>query len=404
MRKIALVIFAALLLTISCSQKPEPSQTAPIIQGVKIETVQASAVDDYYEAVGTVRAKHSSVIAARIMGNIVALHVREGDRVRVGQTLVEIENRDAGIQIQKSQAGVREAQGSLDEAARNIRAAESARAAARANETLASTTLNRYQTLFERHSVSPQEFDEVRAKHEVAAAESEGADRLLQATKAKLNQMLARIDQAKAEVSTARVSSSYARLTSPINGIVVAKQADVGSMAMPGAPLLSIENDSDYQLELSVEESQLGKIHLHDQARVEIEALGNRELACSVEEIFPASDPASRSYLVKVGLPNVAGAQLRSGLYGKARFISGQRQVLAIPQTAITQRGQLVGVFVVDQSGVARLRLIKTGKTFGDRVEVLSGLNGGEQIVVDSVASIGDGTRVRESAPTKAGQ
>ncbi len=402
MNRIAFVICAAaLLLMISCSKQPETGKTTPIFQGAKIETAQLSTVDDYYEAVGTVRAKNGSVIAARVMGNIVALYVREGDRVRVGQTLIEIENRDAGIQIQKSQAGVREAQDALDEALRNIHAAESARSAARANETLATTTLNRYQTLFERHSVSPQEFDEVRAKYQVASAESERADRMLQATKARQNQVLARLEQARADVSNARVYAGYARLTSPINGIVVAKQGNVGSMATPGAPLLAIENDSEYQLDVSVEESQLGKIHPHDHARVEIETNGDRELMCTVAEIVPTADPNSRSYIVKLALPNVAGTPLRSGLYGKAQFISGQRQALAIPPAAITQRGQLVGVFVVDQSGIARLRLIKTGKNLGDRTEVISGLNSGEQIVVDGVFSIQDGTRVREAVPTK---
>lgn len=387
---------AALLLMISCSKKQEALQSAPMVQA-RIETLQASAVDDYYEAVGTVRAKDTSVIAAKIMGNIIAVHVHQGDRVHRGQTLIEIESRDAGIQIQKAQAGVREAQDTLDEVDRNIRAAESARAAARANEALASATFGRYQTLLDRHSISPQEFDEVHSRLEVAKAESERSDRMLQAAKARQNQVLARIEQAKADVSNARVYAGYARLTSPIDGIVVAKQANVGSMAAPGAPLLSIENDSHYQVEISVEESQLGRIHLHDQARVEIEALGKQEITCPVEEIVPASDPGSRSYIVKVGLPNIAGSQMRSGLYGKAQFISGQRQVLAIPQTAITQRGQLVSVFVVDQSGIARLRLIKTGKVFDERVEVLSGLNAGEQIVVSSDASIQDGTRVRDT-------
>src|SRR6266545_8283228 len=255
MNRIAFVsCAAALLLMISCSKQPETGKTTPIFQGAKIETAQLSTVDDYYEAVGTVRAKNGSVIAARVMGNIVALYVREGDRVRAGQTLIEIENRDAGIQIQKSQAGVREAQEALNEVERNINAAESARAAARANETLAGTTLNRYQTLFDRHSVSPQEFDEVRAKFEIARAESERSDRMLQATKARQNQVLARIDQAKADVSNARVYAGYARLASPINGIIVAKQADVGSLATPGAPLLTIENDERYRLEVSVEE------------------------------------------------------------------------------------------------------------------------------------------------------
>jgi len=402
MKRLTFVVTAiALLLSISCSKKVETPQATPIVQGTKIETVQASALQDYYEAVGTVRARNSAVIAARIMGNIVALHVREGDAVRAGQTLIEIENRDAGIQVQKAQAGLRESQDALEEVERNIRAAESARTAARANETLASTTLKRYQTLFERHSVSPQEFDEVRAKYEVASAESERADRLLQANRSRQKQVLARIDQAKADVSNAQVYVGYSRLTSPINGIVTSKQTDVGYMVTPGAALLTIENTANYQLEVAVEESRLGTIHLHDQAQLEIEAIGTKGLTGSVDEIVPAADPNSRSYIVKVGVPLVAGAQLRSGLYGKARFMTAQRQALAIPQQAITQRGQLVGVFVVDQGGVARLRLIKTGKTFAERVEVLSGLTEGEQIVTEGLSSIQDGTRVREAPATK---
>src|SRR5688572_15875145 len=158
MKRITLIVGCiTLLLLTSCSKKTETSQTLPIVQGAKIETVQPTSVDDYYEAVGTVRARNSSVVAARITGSIVALHVREGDTVRAGQTLIEIESREAGIQVQKAQAGVREATDALDEANRNIRAAESAREAARANEKLANTTFNRYQTLFARRSVSRSE-------------------------------------------------------------------------------------------------------------------------------------------------------------------------------------------------------------------------------------------------------
>jgi RND family efflux transporter MFP subunit len=403
MKRIILTVgaMALLLLLISCSKKPETSQQIPVVQGARIETVQPASVDDYYEAVGTVRARNSSVVAARIMGNIVAVHVREGDTVRAGQTLIEIESREAGIQVQKAQAGVRESQEALEEVDRKIRGAESAREAAQANEKLASTTFNRYQTLFARRSVSPQEFDEVRARLEVARAERDVADRSLQAARAQQKQVLARIDQAKADVSNARVYVGYAKLASPINGIVVSKQTDVGYLATPGAPLLTIENNSRYQLEVAVEESRLGTIHLHDQAQLQIEALGTTELTGSVEEIVPASDPNSRSYIVKVGVPNLAGGQLRSGVYGKARFISGQRQALAIPKTAISQRGQLTGVFVVDQSGLARLRLIKTGRALGDNVEILSGLNAGEQIVIAGPATIQDGARVREAAPVK---
>lgn len=397
MKRVVFMILAALLL-ISCSRKAQPDQPAAIVSGLKMETLQTSLVDDYYEAVGTVQAKNRSVVAAKVMGNIVALHVREGDTVRAGQTLIEIDNRDAGIQLQKSQAGMREVQDSLEEVERNIRAAESARAAAQANEKLTKSTLDRYQTLFQRRSVSPQEFDEVRTKYEIAKAESERADRLLQAAAARQNQMRARIDQAKADVANARVYAGYSRITAPIDGVVVSKQADVGYMATPGMPLLTIENNSRYQLHASVEESRLGTIHLNDQVHVVLEALGNTDLLGTVEEIVPAADPATRSYIVKVGLANAGDIHLRSGLYGKARFVTGQRKILSVPQTAIAQQGQLTGVFVVDQSGVARLRLVKTGRVVGDRVELLSGLNDGEEIVSEGIAPLRDGVRVREAS------
>ena len=396
MKRVVFVILATIM-TIGCSRKAEPEQPATILSGLKIETLQTSLVDDYYESVGTVQAKNRSVVAAKVMGNIVALHVREGDTVRAGQTLIEIDNRDAGIQLQKTQAGMREVQDSAEEVERSIRAAESTRAAAQANESLAKSTLQRYQTLFERHSVSPQEFDEVRARYEVAKAESERADRLLQATAARQNQVKARIDQAKADVANARVNVSYSRIVAPIDGVVVARQADVGYMATPGMPLLTIENSSRYQLQASVEESRLGAIRLKDQVNVLLEALASTELKGTVEEIVPATDPATRSYIVKIGLPDTGDLHLRSGLYGKARFVVGQRKILSVPQKAVTKQGQLVGVFVVDQSGVARLRLVKTGKIIGDRVELLSGLNEGEEIVSEVITPLQDGTRVRET-------
>ena len=394
MKRVVFVTLA-ILMSISCSRRTEPEQPAAIVSGLKMETLQTSLIDDHYEAVGTVQAKNRSVIAARVMGNIVALHVREGDTVRAGQVLIEIDNRDAGIQLQKTQAGMREVQDSLEEVERSIRAAESGRAAAQANEKLAKTTLDRYETLFQRRSVSPQEFDEVRAKYEIAKAESERADRLLQVTAARQDQMRARIDQAKADIANARVYVGYSRIAAPIDGVVVTKQADVGFMATPGMPLLTIENSSGYQLHASVEESRLGTIHLKDQVHVVLEALGNADLMGTVDEIVPAADPATRSYIVKIALVN-GDIHLRSGVYGKARFVTGQRKILSVPQTAVSQQGQLAGVFVVDRSGTARLRFVKTGTTVGDRVEVLSGLNEGEEIVSEGIASLRDGVRVRE--------
>lgn len=395
------VVILALAGASSCARKQEqPTTTAPMVQGVKIETVAQQSVDESYEAVGTVRARNSSIVSSKVMGNIVAMRVREGDTVRAGQILVEIDSREARIQAQKSGAGLVEMNGALDEVGRSIKAAESAQTAAEANRRLAASTLRRYQQLLDRQSISPQEFDEVRARHEVADAEAERAGRLLQSLEAKRRQALARIDQAKADVAGSQVYSSFTRIAAPISGVVVSRQADAGYMAAPGAPLLTIESGTDYRLEAAVQESQINKIHLRDQVRVQIDALGQQELAGAVVEIVPASDPASRTYLVKISISAPGGNQqiIRSGLYGKARFITGQMQAITIPRKAVVERGQLTSVYVVDQSGIARMRLVKTGKTYRDRVEVLSGLKEGEQIVVDGVEAVNDGSRVREAA------
>jgi multidrug resistance efflux pump len=204
------------------------------------------------------------------MGSIIAIHVRPGDRVRSGQIIVEIDSRDATAQIQKANAGMREAESALDEIERNLQAAGSGRAAAEANLALTASTYHRYKALLERRSVSPQEFDEVQAKYKVADAEAERATRMLSSLVAKKNQVLAKIDQAKAEVVNAQVYASYGRVASPINGLVIAKQAEVGTMAAPGTPLLTLEDDSHYRLEASVEESHIRSIHVKDRCKCEL--------------------------------------------------------------------------------------------------------------------------------------
>jgi membrane fusion protein, multidrug efflux system len=382
------------LLGAACAKKHEAStERPPVVQGVQTVKVEAGAVEDFYEATGTVRSKTTTVLSSKVMGSVTALRAGEGDRVRAGQVVVEIDNREAAAQLQKAQAGLREAQEAAAEVEQAISAAESAKAAAEAGRKLAASTFARYQTLLERKSVSPQEFDEVKAKQQIAEAEAERADRMLQTLVAKRKQVQARADQARADIAGAQVHVGYARVVAPISGVVVSKQIEVGATATPGAPLLTIEDDSRYRLEAAVDESQIGRVRLHQRATVRVDALGGEELSGTVAEIVPAADPASRSYAVRIDLPVRQG--LRSGLYGAARFTTGERRAITVPSKAVVERGQLVGVFVVDANGVARLRLVKTGKSVGDRVEILSGLSDGERVVVGGVEKVGDGNRVQ---------
>jgi RND family efflux transporter MFP subunit len=185
-----------------------------------------------------------------------------------------------------------------------------------------------------------------------------------------------------------------------MNGVVTSKQAEVGLLAAPGVPLLTLEDPSRYRLEASVEESMLKRVRLGTPVQISIDALGPQELSGKVTEVIPTSDPASRSFTVKIDLAEEKGRYgnppaLRSGLYGRARFSVGQKEMIQIPQKTLLQQGQLVGVFVVDSSNVARLRLIKTGKRYGDQVEVLSGLNDGERLLVEGMEKVREGDRVQ---------
>lgn len=382
----ALLTFTFFVTACGNSTKPREATTEPpVVSGAKLVTVQSLNVPDTYEAVGTVRSAVTSVIATKMMSPVREIRVKEGDRVQVGQVLMLLDDRDVAAQVAKARAGQAEVKQAMSEVEQNIVAAD-------ANRRFASTTYNRFKELYEKKSVSRQEFDEVESKQKAAEAS-------YQAALARKNQVLAKINQSKADVTNAEVYAGYSRITSPIQGIVTAKQIDIGQMASPGIPLLTVEDDSRYRLEAVVEDSQAGRIRLKDPVQVEIEVAGPTELTGYVAEIMPASDPASRSYTVKIDLPqrtmkSESSTALRSGVFGKARFTIGQKQALIVPSRAIVERGQLVGLYVVDDSNVAHFRLVKTGKHYGDGVEILAGLLSGEKVIAESTGPAVDGARV----------
>jgi len=390
-----ILIGCAAALFLSCGSKEDFSKTAPVPQKVKIEKVQASPLEDTYEAMGTVRSKTISVLSSKVLGRIVSIPVREGDRVKAGQLLVEIDDREMKAQLQKSRAGLKETQYALDEIEKAIRGGEAEKKAADARLALASSTLDRFKGLFERRSVSSQEFDEVQTKNTAAKADADQASERLQALLAKKNQIIARIDQAKADTANAEAFLSHTRILSPIDGIVTTKPADLGQMAAPGTHLLSVEDESHYRLEALVEESRISRIHLGDTVSVSIDALGQKPMAGQVSEIVPALDPASRSTIIKIDLRAPDSSTLfRSGLFGKARFNTGAKQVLTVPVQSVLERGQLTFVYVVDPAKIAHMRLIQTGKRYGDRVEILSGLSERDQVVLEPLPAVKDGAAV----------
>jgi multidrug efflux pump subunit AcrA (membrane-fusion protein) len=386
-------LLLALGMLAGCSEKKEPpraeAERSPVA-GVRVERAGRQIVAEMIEPVGTVRARKQTVLSSKIVATVIAVHVTEGQRVSAGDLVVTLDDRDARAQVERAEAGLREARSALEETERSLRAADRAIEAASAERDLARSTLARYRQLLYRELIAPQQYDEVAARARGAAAEVERLEETRAALLARRSQTAARIEQAEAEVRAAGVTLGYARIQAPIAGVVVAKPVEVGNLAAPGVPLVTLEEER-YRLEVLVEESQMRAVRPGQSVVSVIEALG-AERAGPVVEIVPAADPASRTFVVKIDLPPLPG--LRSGLFGRARFPVGAREILAVPLGALVERGQLQSVFVVEADGVARMRLVKTGRRLGDRVEILSGLSEGEQIVVEGADRVSDGRRV----------
>jgi len=264
---------------------------------------------------------------------------------------------------------------------------------AEANRHLAEVTFGRYKELFERRSATAQEFDEAQSRLKMATSELERAKASVQVVLSKKKQLNARIEQANADIAATKVFQGYSRIVSPVSGIIVKKFAESGSTAGPGVPLLSIEDNSQYRLEAGVEESRSKHIQIGNRVNVRIDALGQGEFFGTVAEIMPTADAASRSYTVKIDLP--ANPLLKTGLYGLARFPAAQKEAITVPASAMVERGQLTGVYVVAADGTAQFRIITAGKTSEGMVEVLSGVSEGDEIVTSDAATISEGTRVR---------
>lgn len=372
-------IAAGVLALTACSSKDpvtEPSATA----SARTEVVKAATIDDVFEATGTVHSRTSSNLAAKMMGNVVAIHAVEGDRVHAGQLLLTIDARDVAAQLSKANAG-------RDEIDRAIASAAAGASGAEANQKLAEATYNRYVALKERRSVSPQEFDEVEAKYRGATAQLESA-RQMQAS------LVAKRRQVDADINAAKTYVSYANITAPIDGVVTAKFVDVGAQAAPGMPLLRIEDERNYQFEVTLEESQLGKVHKGQDVTVRLDT--GAELPGKVSEVSPALDPMTRSYSVKIDLP--ANPALRSGIYGRALIPVGTKTAVTVPATSLVHNGQLTFVYVVGKENNASLRLVQPGASSAGRVEILSGLDGGERIVAEGVAQLREGMKITGSA------
>jgi RND family efflux transporter MFP subunit len=307
-----------------------------------------------------VRAHTASTLSANVVGTIVRVGVGQGDRVQVGEALVEIDSRESRASVERARAGESELDHAIDAAA--------------ANAQLAETTYRRMEALRPRGSASQQEYDEARARHLAA-----------QADLARLNTSRT---AARAAVTQAAAVLDYTIVRAPISGVITARFADPGAQAAPGVPLLAIEDEQALRVDATVPED----LHLQPDTRVAVEANGDA-VDARVVRIQPSVDSNARSALVQLELAR----PLRAGSYVRVSFPVGERTVIVVPATALVRRGQLTSVFAVGKDNIARMRLVTAGVTNDAGLEILSGLEAGE-VVVSAPARVRDGALVRSGS------
>jgi RND family efflux transporter MFP subunit len=356
-------------------------QKAEVVQGLRAQKMQLQNVANELEAPGSVIAQSTAQVAARTMGTVLLVAVREGDNVKRGQVLAQLDERELSAHRSAAQAASRGASAGVVQATKAV-------AAAQAQADVMKKTYDRYIYLKEQKSVSPQEFDEVAAKQEAAQANLEQA-------KAALSQSEAGVAQAESEAGAAESVASYARIVAPFDGRVIRRSVEPGSLVSPGMSLFVVEDTSRYQLEATLPAEALAAVKKNTLARVQLDGLSEKSFTGKVAEIEAGADPTSHTLKVRVDLPKESGVQ--SGMFGRAYFAQGEKRALVLPAEALVSRGQLRGIYAVDDTGLIHWRVLTLGKSTGNQVEVLSGLNEGEVVVLNPGSQELDGKKAATS-------
>jgi membrane fusion protein (multidrug efflux system) len=301
---------------------------------IPIYTVSAVTAPQVAEAVGTVQPQFKTTVSARVVANIIELPVAAGQHVRRGDLLVRLDDRDMRARRQQAQEALRRAE---------------------ATKELAQSDYERDKALFEKAVIPKSEFDQTTLRLKTSTADVAG------------------LQQAEHD---AQVTLGYAVIRSPYDGIVVDKLSDVGDLAAPGKPLLTLYESGRLWLEAAVPEEQAGDLHIGQTYQVRLDSL-DKQMEGRLVEIVPSADTSSRTVTARVRIPRTEN--VFPGLFGRMLIPVGELERVMIPQSAVLRVGQLTMVDV-DESGTLRRRSVQVGRQIGDQVEILSGLVPGEKV------------------------
>lgn len=340
----------------SCSggeEKKKASDEKPVM--VSVATASSGAQQSVI-ASGQVEAAQTANISTRVMGRITNIYVKAGDKVNKGQLLASISDEDIRAKKAQTEAMISEAEAAFASAQKDY---------------------DRFNNLYKQQSATAKELDNVTLQY---------------------NSAKARVEAAKQMRSEVNASLAYSSLTAPFSGVVTQKLAEVGNIASPGMPLLTIEQNGILQVSASVAESDISNIHLGDAASVLIKSTG-KSFEGKIIQLNPSSQFTGGQYIVKISIPEEAKKDLYAGMYVSVTIPLKETKeikndMVLVPLSAIVNRDELTGIYTISANNTALLRWIRLGKIYGDKAEVISGLSKDEKFILSAESKLYNGAAV----------
>jgi len=346
-------IFVLPLLIISgCQEDPDgypPPQSKDFT--IPVMRVQVEEIPRLYRVPGSIKSDERIQISSRITGYLQKISVYAGDRTTKGAVLVEIEPTEVEGAISRAKAALDSAKTALRDTERDV---------------------SRLSRLLAKGITSNEKYRKAKVIRDVARST---------------------LADSKAALDTAMAGRKYASIISPINGIVVSRHKQVGDLATPGVPVLTIESRTKLLFKTAVAERRISHVRTGDKVRVVIDALGDMDMQGVVLRVIPSGDPVTRRYDVEITLP--AKIEAFPGMFGRAYFSIGSDKLPVVPIKALVKRGGLKGVFVLDREHKVGFRWLRTGRRWKNAVVVLAGLDGGETILAQGDRRIHDGDLIK---------
>ncbi|MFC2109065.1 efflux RND transporter periplasmic adaptor subunit [Bacteroidota bacterium] len=353
MKTLYITLITSALLFNSCGSKEAKTQT--VTENAIAVTVNKNSMNapkNQLASSGIIEAIKTATISTRMMGTITKMNVNVGSSVKKGALLLNISNTDLLAKKEQIKS--------------NITAAKAAYASAEKDYL-------RFQNLYKMNSLSEKEMDDMTLGYQSAKANLNAAEEMQKEIDAQL---------------------AYALLKAPFSGKITQKFIEVGNMATPGAPLLTLEDSSSFQVQTTLPESEITAISLTTEVAVLVKSL-NKKFTGKILEISNSSKNSGGQYLVKISIPK--SPELLSGMYVNVLFETDNAETnkrVFIPKSAIVTQGQLTGVYTVSQSNTALLRWIRLGEINNNTVEVLSGLTQNEKYIIGAEGKLYNGAKI----------